>query len=94
MFENRKFLAEFGLRALQEVSKSIPIPKPRPTAMDLEGSPKMTRNPGMKYEPSVRNSMTEPVGGDSVSKFNYARDPNAGTPNASMRGRIRAKFFG
>ena len=101
MFENKKFLAEFGLRALQEVSKSIPIPKVRgggpggrqPTAMDTEGQGAGPRTPtsGEKYTPGVRRSYDD-IGG--ASKYQYARDPNAGTPNALMRDRIRAKFFG
>ena len=75
------------------ISEQIPpIPKRRPTAMDLEGPPTTTQAPGMKYEPSVRRSMTEPAGGDSVSKYNYARDPRHGTPKASMAYRLKNGF--
>lgn len=102
MFENRKLLAEFGLKALQEVSNSFPpVPKIRgggpggrqPTAMDTEGQGAGPRTPtsGEKYTPSVQRSYADKGG---ASKYQYARDPNAGTPNALMRDRIRAKFFG
>lgn len=102
MFENRKFLAEFGLRALREALKEqVPIPKVRgggpggrqPTAMDTEGmgAGSRTRSSGERYTPGVQRSFADKGG---ASKYQYARDPNAGTPKALMRDRIRAQYFG